>query len=60
MEKPNKFIFGMGLVVATVIRATEMAYPEHKCIYDARVDYAHQSPAWKGLLLPGIRSVLIA
>jgi methyltransferase (TIGR00027 family) len=60
MEKPNKFIFGMGLVVATVIRATEMVYPEHKRIYDARFDYALLSPVWKGILLPGIRSVLIA
>jgi methyltransferase (TIGR00027 family) len=60
MEKPNKFIFGMGLVVATVIRATEMVYPEHKRIYDARFDYALLSPVWKVLLLPGVRSVLIA
>jgi methyltransferase (TIGR00027 family) len=59
MEKPNKFIFGMGLVVATAIRATEMVYPEHKRIYDARFDYALLSPVWKGVLLPGVRSVII-
>lgn len=59
MEKPNKFIFGMGLVVATAIRATEMVYPEHKRIYDARFDYALLSPVWKGVLLPGVRSALI-
>ncbi len=59
MEKPNKFIFGMGLVVATAIRATEMVYPEHKRIYDARFDYALLSPVWKVLLLPGVRSVII-
>ena len=60
MEKPNKYIFGMGLVVATAIRATEMVYPEHQRIYDARFDYALLSPLWKGLFLPGVRSVLIA
>ena len=59
MEKPNKFIFGMGLVVATVIRATEMAFPEQKRIYDARFDYGLLSPFWKAILLPGVRSVLI-
>ena len=59
MEKPNKFIFGMGLVAATVIRATEMAFPEQKRIYDARFDYALLSPFWKALMLPGVRSVLI-
>ena len=50
----------MGLVAATAIRATEMSYPEHKRIYDARFDYALLSPVWKGVLLPGVRSGLIA
>ena len=59
MEKPNKFIFGMGLVVATVIRATEMAFSEQKRIYDARFDYGLLSPFWKAILLPVVRSVLI-
>jgi hypothetical protein len=54
MEKPNKDIFGMGLVVPTVLRATEMVYPEHKRIYDARFDYALLSPVWKGIWLPGV------
>jgi hypothetical protein len=54
MEKPNKFIIEMGLVVATAIRATEMVYPEYKRIYDARFDYALLSPVWKGIWLPGV------
>jgi methyltransferase (TIGR00027 family) len=59
MKKPNKYIFGMGLVVATAIRATEIVYPEHQRIYDARFDYALLSPVWKVIMLPGIRNILV-
>ena len=35
MEKPNKLVFRIGLLVSTAIRATEMVYPEHQRICDA-------------------------
>ena len=60
MSKPSVAAFGAGLLFATALRATESLRPEEERIYDARFTYKLLPPAWRGLLLPGIRHALIA
>ncbi len=60
MDKPSDFTFGLGLEMATALRATEMAQPEEKRVYDARFDYAVLHPLGRLLLLPGVRHLIVA
>jgi methyltransferase (TIGR00027 family) len=59
MEKTSKLIFKFGLNLATAIRASEAFQPEEKRIYDARFDSSILPVFWRGLMLPGIRHVII-
>jgi methyltransferase (TIGR00027 family) len=60
MDKTSRGTFGAGLVVATSIRATEAFRPVNERIFDARFDYALLPTAWRALMLPGIRHLLVA
>lgn len=60
MKKPNRIVFGLGLHLATVLRATEAFRPKHEQIYDAGFDYRMLPFLWRGLMLPGIRHAISA
>jgi methyltransferase (TIGR00027 family) len=60
MSIPNDFVFRLGFYSATAIRATEAFYSEEDRIYDARFDYKVLPPFWRGLLIPGVRHVIVA
>lgn len=55
MDRPQRVVFGIGLALATTIRAIEVYRPEGERIYDARFDYALLPTFWRWLMLPGIR-----
>lgn len=59
MGNTDRVIFSLGLALATAIRATEAFRPENERIYDAQFDYSILPIFWRGLLLPGIRQLLI-
>ena len=60
MERPQRVVFGIGLALATAVRAIEVYRPEGERIYDARSDYALLPTFWRWLMLPGIRHGLMA
>lgn len=50
----------IGLLVATVLRATESYRPEEKRLIEDRFGRDFLPPGWRLLLLPGVRHALIA
>jgi methyltransferase (TIGR00027 family) len=60
VERPRRAVFGIGLALATAVRAIEVYRPERERIYDARFDYALLPAFWRWLMLPGVRHGLSA
>jgi methyltransferase (TIGR00027 family) len=60
VKKSGRIVFGLGLTLATALRATEAFRPEHERIYDASFDYRMLPIMWRVLMLPGIRHAITA
>jgi methyltransferase (TIGR00027 family) len=59
VQLSEKFTFSSGLNAATTLRALEAFQPPDMRIYDASFDYSILPLFWRGLMLPGIRHVLV-
>jgi len=59
MSKTSKFTFELGLNLSTALRATEAFQPRDRRIFDAEFDYTILPTAWRILLLPGTRHLIL-
>ncbi len=59
MSKTSKLSFKIGLNLSTALRATEALQPADKQIFNADFDYAMLPKTWRGLLLPGVRQLIL-
>jgi methyltransferase (TIGR00027 family) len=59
MGQTSKFSFNLGLNLSTLLRATESIQSAEQQIFDADFDYSMLPPAWRVLLLPGVRQIIL-
>ena len=59
MSQTSKFSFDLGLNLSTALRATEASQPAAQQIFDADFDYFMLPKIFRGLLLPGIRQLIL-
>lgn len=59
MSKTSNLAFSIGMNLSSVLRATETFQPPGRRLFEAEFDYAMLPAAWRILLLPGLRSLLM-
>ena len=59
MSQTSKLTFELGLNLSTALRATEAAYTRERRIFEADFDYRMLPKAWRIMLLPGFRHLIL-